>query len=137
MILFLRTHLGESSEKYKMLGLNLLYLLSQNRVAEFHTELELLPVEIIQSDKYICYPLALEQYIMEGRYNKIFAAKVWSVLNFEAILVYCNYFSLFNGPFQFRLIHRLRCIISLLIDWWKLLSMKLPDVLKNLTRQLV
>jgi len=70
-----RQLLGESKEKYKLLGLNLLYLLSKNRVAEFHTELELISVEIIKNNKYISYPLALEQYIMEGRYNKIFAAK--------------------------------------------------------------
>lgn len=62
---------------YKLLGLNLLYLLSVNRVSEFHTELELLQAEIIHSNKYICPILALEQYIMEGRYNKIFQAKVY------------------------------------------------------------
>uniref|UniRef100_A0A336LWC7 CSON005642 protein n=1 Tax=Culicoides sonorensis TaxID=179676 RepID=A0A336LWC7_CULSO len=67
--------IGESNNKYKILGLNLLYLLSQNRVADFHTELELLPAEIIQKNEFIRYPLALEQYIMEGRYNKIFVAK--------------------------------------------------------------
>lgn len=51
-------------------------MLAQNRVADFHTELELLPAEIIQKNIFIRYPLALEQYIMEGRYNKIFVAKV-------------------------------------------------------------
>lgn len=65
----------ESQNKYKILGLNLLFLLSQNRVAEFHTELELLPCEIIQSNKYIQHPLSLEQCLMEGRYNKLFNAK--------------------------------------------------------------
>jgi 26S proteasome regulatory subunit N12 len=65
----------ESQNKYKLLGLNLLFLLSQNRVAEFHTELELLPSEIIQSNKFIQYPLSLEQCLMEGRYNKLFKAK--------------------------------------------------------------
>lgn len=71
-----RKLIGESNNKYKILGLNLLFLLSQNRVADFHTELELLPAEIIQKNIFIRYPLALEQYIMEGRYNKIFVAKV-------------------------------------------------------------
>lgn len=65
----------ESQNKYKLLGLNLLFLLSQNRVAEFHTELELLPCEIIQSNKFIQHPLSLEQCLMEGRYNKLFKAK--------------------------------------------------------------
>ena len=68
-------NLPESQNKYKILGLNLLFLLSQNRVAEFHTELELLPCQIIQSNKYIKHPLALEQCLMEGRYNKLFTAK--------------------------------------------------------------
>ena len=39
--------LPESPYKYQLLGLNLLHLLAQNRLAEFHTELELLPVEKI------------------------------------------------------------------------------------------
>lgn len=65
----------ESAYKYQLLGLNLLFLLSQNRVAEFHTELELLPSDQIQSNVYIRHPLSLEQYLMEGSYNKIFLAK--------------------------------------------------------------
>jgi 26S proteasome regulatory subunit N12 len=65
----------ESQNMYKLLGLNLLFLLSQNRVAEFHTELELLSCEIIQSNKFIQHPLSLEQCLMEGRYNKLFKAK--------------------------------------------------------------
>uniref|UniRef100_A0A2M4AGD1 26S proteasome non-ATPase regulatory subunit 8 n=1 Tax=Anopheles triannulatus TaxID=58253 RepID=A0A2M4AGD1_9DIPT len=69
------TLIGESKNKYQLLGLNLLFLLSQNRVAEFHTELELLPADIIQTNPFIRHPLALEQYVMEGRYNKIFQAK--------------------------------------------------------------
>ncbi|CAB0011603.1 unnamed protein product, partial [Nesidiocoris tenuis] len=67
--------LEESTFKYQLLGLNLLLLLSQNRVAEFHTELELLPSDQIQSNPYIQHPLSLEQYLMEGNYNKIFLAK--------------------------------------------------------------
>lgn len=70
-----RLDIKESTNMYKLLGLNLLFLLSVNRVAEFHTELELLPANIIQSNQFIRPILALEQYIMEGRYNKIFQAK--------------------------------------------------------------
>lgn len=70
-----QSNLPESTYKYQLLGLNLLFLLSQNRVAEFHTELELLPVDFIQSNIYIRHPLSLEQYLMEGSYNKIFLAK--------------------------------------------------------------
>ena len=70
-----QSNLPESAYKYQLLGLNLLFLLSQNRVAEFHTELELLPAECIQSNVYIRHPVSLEQYLMEGSYNKIFLAK--------------------------------------------------------------
>ncbi|XP_066601192.1 26S proteasome non-ATPase regulatory subunit 8 [Prorops nasuta] len=70
-----KSDLPESAFKYQLLGLNLLFLLSQNRVAEFHTELELLPSDQIQSNVYIRHPLSLEQYLMEGSYNKIFLAK--------------------------------------------------------------
>jgi 26S proteasome regulatory subunit N12 len=70
-----KNQIGESKNKYQLLGLNLLFLLSQNRVAEFHTELELLPANIIQTNQFVRHPLALEQYLMEGRYNKIFMAK--------------------------------------------------------------
>lgn len=70
-----KNQMPESQNKYKLLGLNLLFLLSQNRVAEFHTELELLPCEIIKTNKFVQHPLALEQYLMEGRYNKLFVAK--------------------------------------------------------------
>ncbi|XP_014285507.1 26S proteasome non-ATPase regulatory subunit 8 [Halyomorpha halys] len=70
-----KDELPESAYKYQLLGLNLLLLLSQNRVAEFHTELELLPSDQIQSNVYIRHPLSLEQYLMEGNYNKIFLAK--------------------------------------------------------------
>jgi 26S proteasome regulatory subunit N12 len=60
----------ESAYKYQLLGLNLLYLLSQNRVSEFHTELELLPPDQIHN-AYIKHPLSIEQYLMEGRYNRV------------------------------------------------------------------
>lgn len=70
-----QNQIPESENKYKLLGLNLLFLLSQNRVAEFHTELELLPSDIIKTDKFIKHPLGLEQSLMEGRYNMLFLAK--------------------------------------------------------------
>ena len=63
--------LPESSMKYELIGLNLLWLLTQNRVAEFHTELELLSPKDIQNNSFINYPVSLEQYLMEGCYNKV------------------------------------------------------------------
>lgn len=41
-----RRPLGPSPNEAMMLGLNLLRLLTQNRIAEFHTELELVPPEV-------------------------------------------------------------------------------------------
>ncbi|KAH9519504.1 26S proteasome non-ATPase regulatory subunit 8 [Bulinus truncatus] len=67
--------LPESPYKYQLLGLNLLCLLSQNRLAEFHTELERLPVKEIQNNIYIKHPVSMEQYLMEGSYNKVFLAR--------------------------------------------------------------
>jgi len=67
--------LPESAFMYQLLGLNLLCLLSQNRVAEFHTELERLPLSEIKNNVYIRHPVSLEQYIMEGSYNKVLLAK--------------------------------------------------------------
>ena len=54
-------------------GLNLLRLLVQNRIAEFHTELELIPNEA-HDDRHVAFCLDLESSLMEGAYNKIFAA---------------------------------------------------------------
>ncbi|XP_052058736.1 26S proteasome non-ATPase regulatory subunit 8-like [Mytilus californianus] len=70
-----KENLPESTYKYQLLGLNLLCLLAQNRVAEFHTELELLPVKELQNNIYIKHPVSMEQYLMEGSYNKVFLAK--------------------------------------------------------------
>ncbi|XP_066920941.1 26S proteasome non-ATPase regulatory subunit 8-like [Clytia hemisphaerica] len=67
--------LPESPYFYQLLGLNLMCLLAQNRLAEFHTELELLPAKELQENVYIRCPVALEQYLMEGNYNKVFLSK--------------------------------------------------------------
>uniref|UniRef100_A0A4W5QNI1 26S proteasome non-ATPase regulatory subunit 8 n=1 Tax=Hucho hucho TaxID=62062 RepID=A0A4W5QNI1_9TELE len=70
-----RAKLPESAYMHQLLGLNLLFLLSQNRVSEFHTELERLTAKDIQTNVYIRHPVSLEQYLMEGSYNKVFLAK--------------------------------------------------------------
>jgi len=66
---------AESPYKQQLLGLNLLCLLAQNRVAEFHTELERLATADVLDNVYIKHPVAMEQYLMEGNYNKLFLAK--------------------------------------------------------------
>lgn len=41
----------------------------------FSQELELLPPQEIQSNIYIKHPVSLEQWLMEGCYNKVFLSK--------------------------------------------------------------
>ncbi|GFR52727.1 hypothetical protein Agub_g15281 [Astrephomene gubernaculifera] len=68
-----RSLLPPSASETSMQGLNLLRLLVQNRIAEFHTALELIPPEA-HSDPAIQQPVQLEQWLMEGAYNKVLAA---------------------------------------------------------------
>mmetsp|Transcript_18510 Transcript_18510/g.26145 ORF Transcript_18510/g.26145 Transcript_18510/m.26145 type:complete len:258 (+) Transcript_18510:180-953(+) len=59
-----------SERKCHVLGLNLMYLLVENRLSEFHAELELLTVEQSQS-KYITFPIQLERQLMVGAYDQV------------------------------------------------------------------
>ena len=63
-----------SDYMYPILGLNLMRLLAQNRLAEFHTELELFPPEQLKNI-YLKKPVTLEQFLMEGSYYKVFLSK--------------------------------------------------------------
>jgi len=67
----LRAVLPPSSRELMLVGLNLLRLLAQNRIAEFHTELELIPSEALHGNVYIKHPVEIEQWLMEGSYNKV------------------------------------------------------------------
>lgn len=62
--------LPPSKRRNLILGLNLMRLLAQNRIGEFHTELELVPADA-RADAHIAYALNLEQYLMEGSYSRI------------------------------------------------------------------
>ena len=66
--------LPDSAYKYQILGLNLLCLLAENRLAEFHTELERLSVEELKNI-YIKHPVSLEQFLMEGSFHKVLLLK--------------------------------------------------------------
>lgn len=66
--------LKESDYMYPILGLNLMRLLAQNRLGEFHTELEIFPPEQLRN-VYLKKPVTLEQFLMEGSYHKIFLSK--------------------------------------------------------------
>ncbi|KAH8332201.1 hypothetical protein KR074_005536, partial [Drosophila pseudoananassae] len=67
--------LDSSKHMHKFMGLNLLYMLATNRIADFHIELERLPSALLLHNTFIMPVLALENYYMEGRYNKILQAK--------------------------------------------------------------
>merc|ERR1712137_1038636 len=60
----------ESPLRYTILGLNLLRLLAETKLADFHTELELIPVDMLDNS-FIKHPIQLEQFLMEGSYSKI------------------------------------------------------------------
>ena len=66
--------LPDSAYKYQILGLNFLCLLAENRLAEFHTELERLSVEELKNI-YIKHPISLEQFLMEGSFHKVLLLK--------------------------------------------------------------
>jgi len=66
--------LPESERQWTILGLNLLGLVAHNKIGDFHTELELIPIKS-QEKAYIKYPVQLEQWLMEGSYNKILQAR--------------------------------------------------------------
>lgn len=54
--------------------MNLLCLLAKNKLAAFHTELELIPISQ-HSNMYIKHAIDLELYLMEGSYNKLRIAR--------------------------------------------------------------
>ena len=66
--------LPDSTRKFAILGLYLLYLLSFNKISEYHTEIELIPFNQLDN-VFIKVPMALEQHFVEGSYNKILSSK--------------------------------------------------------------
>jgi 26S proteasome regulatory subunit N12 len=64
----------ESPRKFMLLGLNLLCLLSQGKMSEFHTELEAIGSKQLKN-VYIDHPVLIEQALMEGSYSKIWNQK--------------------------------------------------------------
>lgn len=65
-----RGKIPDSDKEALITGLNLLRLLVQNRIAEFHVELELLPDHISEA-AFVKLPIELEQCLMEGAYTKV------------------------------------------------------------------
>jgi len=70
------TTLPPSPREYPILGLNLIRLLTLNRIADFHTLLESLPSkDLIHENKFIRHPVDLERRLMEGSYAKVWNAR--------------------------------------------------------------
>eukprot|EP00483_Globobulimina_turgida_P005341 UN05351 len=63
-----------SSHRQHLMGLYLMYLLTENRLGDFHVEIELLSIHDLEN-KYIKYPMLIEQFMMEGSYGKIIESK--------------------------------------------------------------
>ena len=59
-----------SKDRQHLTGLYLMYLLIENRLGDFHVELELLSFADLESE-FIRYPMTIEQLMMEGSYGEI------------------------------------------------------------------
>lgn len=64
--------LSKSVNKSKLISLYLLLLLSKGDVVKFHTELEFLGNHLknIENDLYLNYPIKIENWLLEGYYDK-------------------------------------------------------------------
>jgi len=62
--------LPPSENHHPILGLNCLRLLAQNRIADFHVQLETMSPEALES-AFVQFPVQLERSMMEGSYTKV------------------------------------------------------------------
>eukprot|EP00559_Dactyliosolen_fragilissimus_P008770 CAMPEP_0184855726 /NCGR_PEP_ID=MMETSP0580-20130426/869_1 /TAXON_ID=1118495 /ORGANISM="Dactyliosolen fragilissimus" /LENGTH=259 /DNA_ID=CAMNT_0027350303 /DNA_START=33 /DNA_END=812 /DNA_ORIENTATION=+ len=62
-----------STKKCHILGLNLMHLLVENNLSEFHAELELLSSDEA-SNPYVSFPINLERQLMVGLYDEVLSA---------------------------------------------------------------
>ncbi|GAA5802276.1 hypothetical protein HPULCUR_007739 [Helicostylum pulchrum] len=67
--------LTPSAQMYPLIGVNLLCLLSQNRLSDFHTALETIDSDQLQTNQFIKQAVDLEQFLMEGSYNKVWSTR--------------------------------------------------------------
>ena len=69
--------LPPSQREFPLFGLNLMRLLTQNRIADFHTALESLrlPPDEAYENPFIKHPVNVERWLMEGSYSKVWNAR--------------------------------------------------------------
>eukprot|EP00543_Licmophora_paradoxa_P009553 CAMPEP_0202478224 /NCGR_PEP_ID=MMETSP1360-20130828/94346_1 /ASSEMBLY_ACC=CAM_ASM_000848 /TAXON_ID=515479 /ORGANISM="Licmophora paradoxa, Strain CCMP2313" /LENGTH=182 /DNA_ID=CAMNT_0049105495 /DNA_START=936 /DNA_END=1484 /DNA_ORIENTATION=+ len=62
--------------KHHILGLNLMFLLVENRLAEFHSELEqqMTNSSGSETDAFLSFPIQLERQLMVGSYDEVLNA---------------------------------------------------------------
>ena len=69
------TSTSDPTKKCHILGLNLMHLLVENELAEFHAELEVLSPEEAATS-FISFPINLERQLMVGSYDEVINAGV-------------------------------------------------------------
>ena len=67
-------HATPSDSRCLVLGMGLMHLLVDNRLAEFHSELELTS-DADRADAHVQFVVALETSLMEGNYSKVLLAR--------------------------------------------------------------
>ena len=60
-----------SKQEYTIQGLNLIHLLTQDCIANFHTTLESLDANVIAENAFNKHAVNLERWLMEGSYSKV------------------------------------------------------------------
>lgn len=84
------------SERSKVTGLYLLLLLSQGDYAGFHTQLEALEAVAeeqgvrLEEDEFVRYPVRLEQWLMEGSYDRMWKGTRGNEVPSEEFAVFSN-----------------------------------------------
>lgn len=69
-----RPALPNSQQEPLLSGLRLMVLLVQNRISEFHTEVELLPQTVLATPE-VAEAMKLEAMLMEGAYSKVLLSR--------------------------------------------------------------
>ena len=67
--------ISEGDNQWRIWGLYLTFLLSYNKIEDFHAELESVPWALYTTNKYIRFAVTLEQFFMEGNYQEVLQAK--------------------------------------------------------------
>jgi 26S proteasome regulatory subunit N12 len=73
----------------ELTGLNLLRLLAENKIAEFHTQLEIIDATngVVGQSEEVRFAKGLEEWVMEGAYNR-----VWKAGEGKGVNVYQKFF---------------------------------------------